>query len=99
MFEPVTKCVIGEECEEHNCVHGFEAEELRSGVELLIEEAEKMGVDGEELRFDQAEDLQDAYNLLLNGLRELLESVDASDSVIISDQEDVDADAGKNPRG
>jgi len=32
------KCVIGEYCSKHDFIHGAEAEELRSGIERLIDE-------------------------------------------------------------
>lgn len=31
-------CVIGEYCTNHDFIHGMEAEELRAGIELIIEE-------------------------------------------------------------
>jgi hypothetical protein len=61
-------CVIGKYCEDHVCVHGGEAEELRRGIEKILEALSPYCVDGE---------------MLAKSLQKLLDDVDARDSLVI----------------
>jgi hypothetical protein len=58
-------------CEEHGTVHGFEAEALRAGIEALIEAREGMG----------------KKKVPIADLRELLNKIDAADSLAWSEHE------------
>lgn len=61
------KCTVyRQRCNAHHCIHGGEAEELRSAIEKLIEEAHE---DGDEFRISTGR------------LQRLLDSVDARDSL------------------
>lgn len=59
------KCILGEYCNLHQCVHGKEAEQLRSGCEKIAE------------NIDEEEDASDDIRVkMLN----MLDEIDASDS-------------------
>lgn len=62
------KCVIGEYCHTHGWIHGQEAEQLREGVEKILDEV------------DHEVEVADAANELDRRLRVMLDAVDARDS-------------------
>lgn len=70
------RCVMGHACSRHRGVHGGEAEELRSGLEKILEEYGPMSADSW-MRTSAGV----PYEELRRALRQLLDEVDARDSL------------------
>ena len=97
MSQQSQQCVIGKFCKSHECYHGQEAEDLRKGVEDLLEEAKSQGLHHEDLSLRKGEDLLDAYNQLVDGLQHLLDTTDAADSLSFVESDDEDDETGAAP--
>lgn len=69
------ECPLAKYCIRHNYQHGAEAEELRHGIENLIEHAE-------EVKFQSASSLFYELNMVpVKDLQSLIDQVDARDSL------------------
>lgn len=73
------ECVLGRYCARHGFIHGYEAEELRSGVEKLISGCTSSGYDG----------------VPSDSLRALLDRVDARDSLAYQEASASEPDGGE----
>jgi hypothetical protein len=77
------RCTVYKDfCDEHDWVHGAEAEELRTGIEKLI-----TGLQGFADEEDSVSALQELPDRLVDDLQKLLDRVDARDSLAFLDAE------------
>ena len=79
MARPTNCPVYAGYCAEHGFTHGAEAEELREGVERILE---KMPANSE---LDTLEDAQHELSSMRRALHDLLDAVDARDSLAFSE--------------
>ncbi len=80
----LAECIIGKPCKRHGFVHGWEAEELRKGIEDLISHCEDM-------KWDSGHSRYDIPVVTVQNLRELLDQVDAQDSLTYLESQKHDA--------